>query len=124
MDHFETLAIINMILITIKRIISLIGAFVILYGALCALFRLISRVTKESPQNQAFTMDVIRLDLGRALVLGLEFIVAADIIETTTTPDYYAVGILAILVLIRTFLSYFLNRELETLSQPQRDQLH
>ena len=54
----------------------------------------------------------IRLDLGQILILGLEFIVAADLIGTTTTPDYYAVGILAIIVGIRTLLSYSLTREM------------
>jgi uncharacterized membrane protein len=46
-------------------------------------------------------MDInqIRLRLGRVLTLGLEFIVAADLIGTTTTPDYYSVGIVAIIVL-------------------------
>lgn len=48
--------------------------------------------------------------------MGLEFIVAADLIGTTTTPDYYALGILAIIVAIRTVLSFTLNRELMALN--------
>jgi uncharacterized membrane protein len=57
--------------------------------------------------------------LGRVLTLGLEFIVAADLIGTTTTPDYYALGILAIIVIIRTVLSYTLNKEIESLAKEQ-----
>ena len=68
-------------------------------------------------------MDInqIRLRLGRVLILGLEFIVAADLIGTTTAPDYYAVGIVACIVLIRTLLSYTLNREIDALSQQEKE---
>ena len=51
------------------------------------------------------------------LTLGLEFIVAADLIGTTTAPDYYSVGIVASIVLIRTVLSYTLNKEITSLSK-------
>ncbi len=50
-------------------------------------------------------------------MLGLEFIVAADLIGTTTTPDYYSLGIVAGIVAIRTLLNYSLNRELTALSK-------
>lgn len=59
----------------------------------------------------------IRLNLGRIFILGLEFIVASDLIGTTTTPDYYALGLAAIIVLIRTLPSFSLNRELMSLSK-------
>ncbi|HRE32124.1 MAG TPA: DUF1622 domain-containing protein, partial [Candidatus Berkiella sp.] len=43
--------------------------------------------------------------------------VASDLIGTMTTPDYYSVGILVIIVIIRTVLSYTLNREIENLTK-------
>jgi uncharacterized membrane protein len=55
-----------------------------------------------------------REGLGRTLLLGLEFLVAADIIRTVAvTPTFQSVGILAIIVAIRTFLSWTLELELE-----------
>ena len=55
-----------------------------------------------------------RQGLGRTLLLGLEFLVAADIIRTVAvTPTFQSVGILAIIVLIRTFLSWTLELELD-----------
>ena len=68
-------------------------------------------------------INQIRLKLGRVLTLGLEFIVAADLIGTTTAPDYYSVGIVASIVLIRTLLSYTLNREISELSQQENTNL-
>ena len=48
----------------------------------------------------------LRQELGGAIVLGLEFLVAADIIRTVTIdPSLQGVAILALIVLIRTFLS-------------------
>ena len=56
----------------------------------------------------------VRTRLGRVILLGLEFLVAGDIIRTVaTTPTFSGVGVLAIIVLIRTFLSFALEVELE-----------
>jgi uncharacterized membrane protein len=65
-------------------------------------------------QNAAQAYQRYRQGLGRTLLLGLEFLVAADIIRTVAiTPTFSSVAILAIIVLIRTFLSWTLELELE-----------
>jgi uncharacterized membrane protein len=56
----------------------------------------------------------LRLDLGKAILLGLEILVAADIIATVSTkPTMNSVLVLGLIVLIRTFLSFSLQAELE-----------
>ena len=51
--------------------------------------------------------------LGRSILLGLELLVAADIIKTVAvTPTFESVGVLAMIVLIRTFLSFSLELEI------------
>jgi uncharacterized membrane protein len=55
-----------------------------------------------------------RQNIGRAILLGLEFLVAADIIRTVAvSPTFRSAGVLAIIVAIRTFLSMALQLELE-----------
>ncbi|MEP6607177.1 MAG: DUF1622 domain-containing protein [Burkholderiaceae bacterium] len=55
-----------------------------------------------------------RQDLGRAILLGLEVLVAADIVRTVAfTPTMESVLVLAMIVAIRTFLSWSLALELE-----------
>lgn len=55
-----------------------------------------------------------RANLGRGILLGLELLVGADIIGTITAPlTFESVGLLAIIVLIRTFLSFSLETEIE-----------
>ncbi|MFI2752161.1 DUF1622 domain-containing protein [Cellulomonas sp. P22] len=54
-----------------------------------------------------------RQQLGRSILLGLELLVAADIIRTVAvTPTFESVGVLAGIVLIRTFLSFSLELEI------------
>jgi uncharacterized membrane protein len=55
-----------------------------------------------------------KLALGRALSLGLEFLVAADVIKTVTTaPSFANIGVLAAVIVTRTFLSWSLAVEME-----------
>ncbi len=55
-----------------------------------------------------------RANLGRGILLGLEFLVAADIIGTVAiTPNFQSLGILATIIAIRTFLSIALEVEIE-----------
>jgi uncharacterized membrane protein len=54
-----------------------------------------------------------RRQLSRGILLGLEFLVAADIIETVAVePTFRSVGVLGLIVLIRTFLSFTLEAEI------------
>lgn len=53
------------------------------------------------------------LSLARWLLLGLEFMLAADIVRTAISPSWDDIGQLAAIALIRTFLNYFLERDLE-----------
>ena len=55
---------------------------------------------------------------GRWLVAGLTFQLAADIIETSIAPSWQEVGQIGAIAVIRTFLNYFLERDLAELSNP------
>jgi uncharacterized membrane protein len=63
----------------------------------------------------------IWLRYARWLVAGLTFQLAADIIETSITTDWQAVGRIAAIAVIRTFLNYFLDRDLEEMRRRQRE---
>lgn len=57
------------------------------------------------------------LSMARWLLVGLEFMLAADVVRTAISPDWQAIGELAAIAVIRTFLNYFLERDLEAASQ-------
>jgi uncharacterized membrane protein len=62
----------------------------------------------------------IWLRYGRCLVAGLTFQLAADIIESATAPSWTDIGRLAAIAVIRTFLNYFLERDLAEVRERQR----
>ena len=65
----------------------------------------------------------IRLDLGLSLALGLEFLLAADIVATAVTPSWEAIGRLAAIAGIRTFLNHFLRQEVKELEAEKHQDL-
>ena len=92
--------------------IELVGIAIIVVGAATALFGYardtLARVDKERRVGD------FRSDLGRSILLGLEFLVAADIINTVAIePTLESLAVLAGIVLIRTFLSFSLEVEIE-----------
>ncbi len=62
---------------------------------------------------QDYRFVLLRLRFGSWLALALECQLGADILATTIAPSFEALGQLGALALIRTFLNYFLNQELE-----------
>jgi hypothetical protein len=57
---------------------------------------------------------IVRTVFGRSILLGLEFLVAADIIRTVAAqPSLQNVAVLGLIVLIRTFLSFSLEVEID-----------
>ncbi len=87
-----------------------LGVAVITLGALLVVGRLIVQGVRaqQAPYRQ------LRQELGSAIVLGLEFLVAGDIIRTVAVdPSLQSVAVLAIIVLIRTFLSMTLQLEVD-----------
>ncbi|MEH2421624.1 MAG: DUF1622 domain-containing protein [Nostoc sp.] len=61
--------------------------------------------------------ETIRLELGVVLALALEFLLAADIVGTAISPSWDAVAKLAAITGIRTFLNFFLQREVRELQE-------
>ncbi len=102
-------------LLYIREFIAMIGVVVIVGGAVRSLYHLFMIALKRERDT-----SFIRLEFGNSIILGLEFMVGADIIGSLVAPDYYNVGLLAIIVLVRTILSYFLNLELQSLTPQQR----
>lgn len=90
----------------IGRGIELAGVLVIVVGALWAAFNSLKCADKK--------YESFRMNLGRSILLGLELLVAGDIINTVAVdPTMESVTLLGVIVIIRTFLSFSLSIELE-----------
>lgn len=90
----EAMAILIIAIGSIKAFIAAIGVF------------FSSSATHEN-------MRAVWLDYARYLIAGLTFQLAGDIVRTTVAPTWDDIGRLAAIAVIRTFLSYFLERDVE-----------
>jgi len=92
------------------RALDAVGVLVIVLGAVFASIRFTPRLgTRGADRYRTY-----RQDLGRAILLGLEFLIAGDIIRTVgVAPTLENVFILALIVVIRTFLSMALQLEVD-----------
>jgi uncharacterized membrane protein len=98
-----------------------IGVFIVAGGALVATWRLMLR----RAQGAGDYYSPYRQDVGRAILLGLEFLIAGDIIRTVVVaPTLQNVLVLGLIVLIRTFLSLSLQLEIEGKLPWRRDEPH
>ena len=94
------------------RLIEVAGIGVIVLGAVVATLLYLRRLASSGASPRAY--EAYRANLGRGILLGLELLVAADIIGTVAVdPTLYNLGVLAAIVLIRTFLSFSLEVEIE-----------
>jgi len=87
-----------------------VGVFIVAGGMLVATARL--AVHRAHQTGNYYSL--YRQDVGRAILLGLEFLIAGDIIRTVVVaPTLQNVIVLGVIVLIRTFLSLSLQLEIE-----------
>src|SRR5207342_546717 len=98
---------IALVLECLSVLMIVIGAAEALWRVLPALARIHSATQSQGLRRQAW------LSLARWLLLGLEFMLAADIVRSAIAPDWNDIGQLAAIAVIRTFLNYFLERDLE-----------
>src|SRR5262245_32233640 len=97
---------------TVSRILELGGVAIIAIGALLTLAQFVLQLARKTDVPAAIA--TFRSTLGRPILLGLEFLIAADIISTVAvTPTLMSVAVLAGIVAIRTFLSFSLELEIE-----------
>jgi uncharacterized membrane protein len=92
-------------------LIESLGVVIIAFGSFFFIFRFLLLYWTRK-KIKSFTQ--LRRELGKAILLGLEVLVAADIIATVSTePTMDRVLVLGLIVIIRTFLSFALEMELE-----------
>ncbi len=97
----------------VGKAVDLAGVAAIVIGIVIATAIFVRHVAASSDDRHSAYRHY-RQAIGRAILLGLELLVAADIIRTVAVaPTFRGVGVLAIIVLVRTFLSFTLEVELE-----------
>ena len=102
---------VHQIITLLARGLEIAGVVIILAGVVLAS---VIFVVQGRRDNWRDAYERYRANLGRGILLGLELLVGADIIGTITAPlTFESVGMLGLVVLIRTFLSFSLETEIE-----------
>lgn len=98
------------LIIFAARLVEMAGVAALLVGAILAAVTFARRLVRRAVFEEAYLG--LRADLGRAILLGLELLVIADIIGTVAIkPTFENLGVLAAIVAIRTLLSFTLELE-------------
>ncbi|BAZ49319.1 hypothetical protein NIES4103_19310 [Nostoc sp. NIES-4103] len=90
-----------------------IAAAVVIGGAVIRGIAAYLRLLFSRSKQHFDATEAVRLQLGRVLALGLEFTVASDILRTAVAPTRQDILNLGAIVLLRTLLNYFLEREIQ-----------
>ncbi len=102
---------------------ELAGVAVLVIGSILAFVRSIVSLIRLRDGPAAYRH--LRLYLGRSIVVGLELLIAADIVRSVAIdPTFTSVGVLALIVLVRTFLSWSLEVDINGEWPWQRSRLH
>lgn len=106
-----------------QLVLESISVFCVVIG----LFKTIQCVIQlglRQRRGEEFPFNQVRIQFGTWLALALEFQLGADVLATTVAPSLQELSKLAIVAVVRTFLNYFLGKELEAemaLDQRQRE---
>jgi uncharacterized membrane protein len=125
-EHLEH--ILASFVLLLKFVLEAIAAIVILLGLLRTAQIVLSMKTQKLRRKpilgDPMAFIQVRLVFGMWLALALEFQLGADILATTISPSFESLGRLGAIAIIRTFLNYFLNKELESEVEYQKTSSH
>lgn len=100
----------------LATIISVTSLLIVTYGAMIAALSFLKNEIKRFTGNYTTTnIRRLRAVFGTYLLLGLEFLIASDILKTVLEPTLNELAILGGVVVLRTVLSVFLNKEIKEL---------
>jgi uncharacterized membrane protein len=91
---------------------EVVGVGVLVLGSIIAVVHYVVTLIRSRKNHVAYRD--LRLDLGRAILVALELLIVADIIRSVAIdPTFASVGVLGLIVLVRTFLSWSLEVEID-----------
>jgi uncharacterized membrane protein len=99
--------------------VEVVAVLIVAYGASEAFLRILKPMF-GTPKTHGERKDTW-MRFGVWLLLGLEFELAADIVRSVISPTWVEIGQLAAIAVIRTFLNYFLEKDVEKYAEPRQE---
>ena len=102
-------------------VISVTSLLIVTYGALIGIISFLKNVIRRFTGGYSITnIRKLRATFGTYLLLGLEFLIASDILKTVLEPTLNELALLGGIVVLRTILSVFLNKEIKELESEEK----
>jgi uncharacterized membrane protein len=94
--------------------VAVLAAVIVGYGAILAFYQVMtSAVRRTGTRNY----ESARIELGRMLVVALEFELGSDLLQTAVSPTWSHIGIVAAIVVLRSSLNYLLEKDITRMEQ-------
>ena len=107
--------------------LSLIGAFILIFGALYGIVLAIVSILRHKKGGLP-SFHHLRIEMGNIIALGLELLVATDVLETLTKEthefSFELLGKIGAVAAFRTALAFFLAREVSELEHEEKEKMH
>ncbi len=100
----------------LELIIDVSAALIMVLAFVTAVFSYFRITFHKNRGDYVMQMQLVRCELGVKLVFSLELLIISDLLHTTITRSIDDMAILGALVVIRTLISYFLNKEISEIS--------
>ena len=102
-------------------VISVTSLLIVTYGALIGIISFLKNGIRRFTGGYSITnIRKLRATFGTYLLLGLEFLIASDILKTVLEPTLNELALLGGIVVLRTILSVFLNKEIKELESEEK----
>ena len=96
-----------------STLIEILAVLVVGYGAVLAFYQLVTRLVIR--RGAASEYDQIRIGLAKAIVLGLEFEIGADLLKIAISPTWHSIGVVAAIFVLRSLLNFVLEKDISRL---------
>ncbi|GAD55149.1 hypothetical protein MBELCI_1201 [Limimaricola cinnabarinus LL-001] len=105
----------------VAALIDLFAIALLLVGALRFIAGVVHAETRRNAKARVRGTNTERIELGRYILAGLELFIVSDIIHTALSLAFADLVFLGLLVVIRSLISFFLDRELEQVKHELRE---
>jgi uncharacterized membrane protein len=100
----------------LELIIDVSAAIIMVLAFVVAVFSYFRITFRKNRGNYVMQMQLVRCELGVKLVFALELLIISDLLHTTVSRSMDDMAIVGALVVIRTVIAYFLNKEISEVS--------
>jgi uncharacterized membrane protein len=97
----------------IAQAVDITGAFIMIWGFLMAVYGFIHALLRKGEAERFRCLQKVRCNLGIKLVFALELMIISDLLQSIVSRSMEDLLMVGALVVIRTVISFFLNKEIE-----------